>query len=107
MIRRFAPVLLAAAAVSGAVLAQDAQIQPQGHAQGAVPVTLASLPTVLDRSALDHATVYVSAGRRGLELALAPRDLARLTEAVVAGCDSKFRAAGTYRRWVSSTGAGC
>lgn len=42
------------------------------------------LPTVLDQSALDHPTVYVSAGRRGLELALAPGDLARLTGAIVA-----------------------
>lgn len=42
------------------------------------------LPTVLDRSALDHPTIYVSAGRRGLELALAPGDLARLTGAIVA-----------------------
>ena len=39
------------------------------------------LTTVLDQSASDHATIYVSAGRRGLELALAPNDLARLTDA--------------------------
>lgn len=42
------------------------------------------LPTVLDRSALDHPTIHVSAGRRGLELALAPADLIRLTAATVA-----------------------
>ena len=42
------------------------------------------LPTVLDQSALAHPTIYVSAGRRGLELALAPADLVRLTGAVVA-----------------------
>ena len=67
MIRRFAPVLLAAAAVSGAVLAQDAQIQPQGHAQGAVPVTLASLPTVLDRPATyDDAVADGSGVRRSV-----------------------------------------
>jgi Cys-tRNA(Pro)/Cys-tRNA(Cys) deacylase len=43
-----------------------------------------ALPTVVDRSALQHDTVYVSAGRRGLELALAPADLLRLTRATVA-----------------------
>jgi Cys-tRNA(Pro)/Cys-tRNA(Cys) deacylase len=36
------------------------------------------LPTALDRSALDLETIYVSAGRRGLEIALAPADLLRL-----------------------------
>ena len=42
------------------------------------------LPTVVDRSALEHPLVYVSAGRRGLELALDPRDLAALTDARIA-----------------------
>ncbi|GAA2892197.1 Cys-tRNA(Pro) deacylase [Streptomyces mexicanus] len=42
------------------------------------------LPTVLDASATDHATICVSAGRRGLEVELAPLDLAKLTEAVLA-----------------------
>ncbi|GAA4023246.1 Cys-tRNA(Pro) deacylase [Streptomyces sp. NBC_01352] len=42
------------------------------------------LPTVLDESAAAHPTVCVSAGRRGLEVELAPDDLAKLTEAVVA-----------------------
>jgi Cys-tRNA(Pro)/Cys-tRNA(Cys) deacylase len=41
------------------------------------------LPTLLDASALDHATVFVSAGRRGLELELDPSDLVRLTGAQV------------------------
>jgi Cys-tRNA(Pro)/Cys-tRNA(Cys) deacylase len=43
-----------------------------------------SLPTVLDASALDFATIHVSAGRRGLELELAPSDLVQLTAARVA-----------------------
>ena len=34
-----------------------------------------TLPTVVDASALDHETIDVSAGRRGLELELAPTDL--------------------------------
>jgi Cys-tRNA(Pro)/Cys-tRNA(Cys) deacylase len=42
------------------------------------------LPTVLDASALEHDTVYVSAGRRGLEVELAPAALADLTSARVA-----------------------
>ena len=42
------------------------------------------LPTVLDASASTHDTICVSAGRRGLEVELAPTDLARLTEAVLA-----------------------
>ncbi|MFF1698986.1 Cys-tRNA(Pro) deacylase [Streptomyces sp. NPDC058257] len=42
------------------------------------------LRTVLDDSASSHATICVSAGRRGLEVELAPGDLARLTGAVLA-----------------------
>ncbi|MFD8750968.1 Cys-tRNA(Pro) deacylase [Kitasatospora sp. NPDC059577] len=43
-----------------------------------------ALRTVVDASALDHPTVYVSAGRRGLEVELAPVDLITLTGAVTA-----------------------
>jgi Cys-tRNA(Pro)/Cys-tRNA(Cys) deacylase len=42
------------------------------------------LPTVLDASAVQHPTVCVSAGRRGLEIELSPTDLAALTRAVTA-----------------------
>ncbi|MER6420377.1 Cys-tRNA(Pro) deacylase [Streptomyces sp. NPDC001137] len=42
------------------------------------------LPTVLDASAAAHATICISAGRRGLEVELSPEDLTKLTEAVVA-----------------------
>lgn len=41
------------------------------------------LPTLLDDSALAHPTIFVSAGRRGLEIELAPDDLVRLTRAEV------------------------
>lgn len=41
-------------------------------------------PTVVDASALDHETVFVSAGRRGLEVELSPAELVRLTAARVA-----------------------
>ena len=37
------------------------------------------LPLLLDESALEHETIHVSAGRRGLEIELAPADLLALT----------------------------
>jgi Cys-tRNA(Pro)/Cys-tRNA(Cys) deacylase len=40
--------------------------------------------TVLDASALDHPTMFVSAGRRGLEVELAPYRLVEVLAAVVA-----------------------
>ncbi|WP_091090283.1 Cys-tRNA(Pro) deacylase [Micromonospora nigra] len=39
------------------------------------------LPVVVDASALAQPTVYVSAGRRGLQVELAPADLVALTDA--------------------------
>jgi Cys-tRNA(Pro)/Cys-tRNA(Cys) deacylase len=42
------------------------------------------LPTVLDASAEAFDTLYCSAGRRGLEMQLAPADLTRLLDATVA-----------------------
>ncbi len=42
------------------------------------------LRTVLDDSAEAHDTICISAGRRGLEVELAPADLAKLTDAVLA-----------------------
>lgn len=41
------------------------------------------LPTLLDDSAMEHDTIFVSAGRRGLEIELAPGDLVALTQAEV------------------------
>jgi Cys-tRNA(Pro)/Cys-tRNA(Cys) deacylase len=40
------------------------------------------LPTVLDESAAGHPVVYVSGGRRGLDVGLAPDDLALVTGAL-------------------------
>ena len=41
-------------------------------------------PTVVDESALGFPTIFASAGRRGLEVELDPRDLVRLTGATTA-----------------------
>ena len=51
-------------------------ISPLGRRKG--------LPTVVDADALAHVTVFVSAGRRGLEIELAPADLVALTGAAIA-----------------------
>ena len=41
------------------------------------------VPTFIDASAADFATVFVSAGRRGLEIELAPQDLKTLCHATL------------------------
>ncbi len=41
-------------------------------------------PLYIDRSALDHERVSVSAGRRGLQMILAPEDLRRAANAIIA-----------------------
>jgi Cys-tRNA(Pro)/Cys-tRNA(Cys) deacylase len=47
------------------------------------------LPLVVDASAADWPTVYVSGGRRGLQVEIAPADLIRLTGADVAPISSR------------------
>lgn len=42
------------------------------------------LPTLVDASALALSQIHVSAGRRGLEITLAPADLVRLCDATIA-----------------------
>jgi Cys-tRNA(Pro)/Cys-tRNA(Cys) deacylase len=39
------------------------------------------LPAILDSSALEHPTIFVSGGRRGLQVELDPRDLVHLVDA--------------------------
>jgi Cys-tRNA(Pro)/Cys-tRNA(Cys) deacylase len=43
-----------------------------------------ALPTVVDSTATDHPTVYVSGGRRGLDIGLSPADLITVTKATTA-----------------------
>ena len=46
------------------------------------------LPVVVDNSALDFETVFVSAGQRGLQVELAPADLVRVAGATLAPISS-------------------
>ena len=75
-----------AAACSGrrAVLSDPADAErATGYVIGGIsPLGLRRpLPTVIDEAALAHQTVFVSAGRRGVQLELAPVDLVRLSSA--------------------------
>jgi Cys-tRNA(Pro)/Cys-tRNA(Cys) deacylase len=74
--------LAAAAGGRRAVLAEAADAErATGYVVGGIsPVGHRKrLPVFLDESMRDRATVFVSAGRRGLELELAPGDLAALS----------------------------
>lgn len=48
-----------------------------------------ALQTIVDLSALEYETIYISAGRRGLEIQLDPRDLLRLCNARVTNISRK------------------
>jgi Cys-tRNA(Pro)/Cys-tRNA(Cys) deacylase len=79
--------LARALAGSRATLADvDAVQRVTGYVAGGIsPVgQKRSLPTVLDEPAMEHDQVLVSAGRRGLDLAIAPADLVAVTGAVTA-----------------------
>ncbi|MFG2499444.1 Cys-tRNA(Pro) deacylase [Streptomyces sp. NPDC048441] len=78
-----------ATAVSGkrAVMADPAAAErTTGYVRGGISPLgqRKKLRTVLDDSASAHATICVSAGRRGLEVELAPADLVSLTGAALA-----------------------
>jgi Cys-tRNA(Pro)/Cys-tRNA(Cys) deacylase len=81
-------------ALAAALGAKKAEMAPPAEAERATGYVLGGisplgqkrrLAAAIDESALLHDTVYVSAGRRGAEIALAPADLVRLTGALVAG----------------------
>lgn len=79
--------LARALGASRAVMADRASAERStGYVAGGIsPVgQKRSHPTVVDVTALDHATVFVSAGRRGLDLEIAPADLVAATGAIVA-----------------------
>ena len=80
-------------AVADALGGRKATIAPPADAEratgyvlgGISPVgTRRTLPTALDSSATGWPTIHVSAGRRGLEIELAPADLVRAAGARVA-----------------------
>ena len=77
--------LKALAAAAGAKRAEMAEMKKAERSTGYVAGGISPiapkkrLPTVLDASAAGHATIFVSAGRRGLEIELAPADLLELT----------------------------
>lgn len=76
--------LAAAAGGKRAVLAEpSAAERSTGYVVGGISPLgqRRPLPTWIDLSARAHATVYVSAGRRGCDLELAPEDLAAATDA--------------------------
>ena len=78
-----------AAAIGGkkAVLAEVAAAErATGYVAGGIsPVgQKRRLPVVIDASALEVATVFCSAGRRGLEIEIAPADLVKAAGATVA-----------------------
>ena len=82
--------LKAAAAALGAPKVALADVGDAQRATGYVTGGISplgqrkKLPTVIDNSALTWDRVLCSAGKRGLDVALAPRDLADLTGAILA-----------------------
>ncbi|HEX6023434.1 MAG TPA: Cys-tRNA(Pro) deacylase [Solirubrobacter sp.] len=87
-------------ALAAACKAKKAQMAPGPDAERATGYVAGGisplgqrkqLPTVIDDSALGHARIHVSAGRRGLEVELAPADLQRLTRARTAAISAPPR----------------
>jgi len=72
------------------MLAPDEAERVTGYVVGGIspfgqrPATRGVRPTVIDESCSKHSTIFVSAGKRGLDLEISPFDLVALLEAVVA-----------------------
>jgi Cys-tRNA(Pro)/Cys-tRNA(Cys) deacylase len=87
--------LKALAAASGGKKAAMAQVTAAERATGYVAGGISPvgqrrrLPVVLDASAMSFGTVFCSAGRRGLEIELAPADLVRAADATVASIGTR------------------
>lgn len=80
-------------ALAAAVGGRKAEMAPPAEAERATGYVVGGisplgqkrrLPAVIDESVLALPVIHVSAGRRGLEIALAPTDLVRLSGAAVA-----------------------
>jgi Cys-tRNA(Pro)/Cys-tRNA(Cys) deacylase len=86
--------LKALAAAVGGKRAAMAQVAAAERATGYVAGGISPvgprkrLPVVVDASAMTHRTVFCSGGRRGLEIELAPSDLVRAANAIVASIRS-------------------
>ncbi|MFD8081743.1 Cys-tRNA(Pro) deacylase [Kitasatospora sp. NPDC059722] len=79
--------LAAAAGGKRAAMADPAAAErSSGYVRGGISPLGQRRPlrTVVDEGAMTHPTIYVSAGRRGLEVELAPTDLITLTKATTA-----------------------
>lgn len=82
--------LKALARALGASRAAMAEVRAAERATGYVAGGISPIgqkkahPTVLDTSALTHPTVFVSGGRRGLDVEVAPADLVAITGAITA-----------------------
>lgn len=72
--------------------AKEAALAPPAAAQritgfvvgGISPFGLRNpLPVMVDEKALDHETLYVSAGKRGLQVEIRPKDLIRISNALL------------------------
>lgn len=78
--------LAAAAGAKRAALAEQAAAERStGYVRGGISPfgQKRRLVTVLDAAAMDHPTIFVSGGRRGLEIELTPAELVRVLDAIV------------------------